>query len=102
MAHPPKSLRSLRDLGVFEITWPDGNSYQLPFQFLRGRCPCANCVDEMTGVRTLDLKSVPTNVRPTSIGFSGNYALKIDWSDNHNSGIYTWNRLMELSRAENR
>ena len=102
MIAPPTNIRSISEESVLELTWPDGTVARLPFYSLRCACPCAGCVDEMTGVRTLDLKSVPTNVRPTSIGFSGNYALKIDWSDNHNSGIYTWNRLMELSRAENR
>jgi DUF971 family protein len=99
MSLPPTNIRSLSDESTLELTWPDGSVAKLPFYALRCACPCASCVDEMTGLRTLDPKSVPTDVRPTSIGFSGNYALKIEWSDRHNSGIYTWERLQELSRA---
>jgi DUF971 family protein len=32
------------------------------------------------------------------LGFSGNYALKISWSDGHDTGLYTWDLLQELAR----
>jgi DUF971 family protein len=30
----------------------------------------------------------------------GNYAIKIDWSDGHNTGIYTYERLWEMCGCE--
>lgn len=93
---PPRNIRALKSEGALEITWPDGPVARLPFHYLRCECPCAGCVDEMTGLRTLDVEGVPRDVHPTSIGFSGNYALKIEWSDGHGSGLYTWSRLREL------
>jgi DUF971 family protein len=99
MISPPTNIRSISEQSVLELTWPDGSVARLPYFTLRCACPCAGCVDEMTGLRTLDPDDVPSDVRPLSIGFSGNYALKIEWSDGHNSGIYTWDRLGELSRA---
>jgi len=32
-----------------------------------------------------------------SVELAGNYALKLDWSDGHNSGIYGWEYLRNLS-----
>ncbi len=93
---PPQSLRALKEAGILEITWLDGMVGRLPFKFVRCECPCAQCIDEITGVRTLRPESIPDDVRPVELGYSGNYALKIVWSDNHSSGIYTWDRLRRL------
>ncbi len=32
------------------------------------------------------------------MSFTGNYALKIVWSDGHSTGLYTWDLLAELAR----
>ena len=95
-AQPPKNIRAIGDERVIEITWHDGTVHRLAFRFLRCECPCAGCVDEMTGIRRLDVEAAPDDVRPTAISFSGNYALKIIWSDGHDSGLYTWERLRSL------
>ena len=93
---PPQSLRALKDAGIFEIAWPDGLKGRLPFKLVRYECPCAQCIDEITGVRVLRPESIADDIRPMELGYSGNYALKIVWSDNHSSGIYTWDRLRKL------
>ena len=98
-ALPPKNIRAISDQRLLEITWHDGSIHRLPFRFLRCECPCAGCVDEMTGLLRLDVEAVPDDVRPTAISFSGNYALKIIWSDGHDSGLYTWERLYNLGQA---
>ena len=48
MALSPQNLRAIRADRVFEITWQDGVTVQIPFRYLRGRCPCAGCVNEFT------------------------------------------------------
>ncbi len=96
MAETPTDIRALRDDGVLEISWPGGGMHRLPFTFLRGECPCAACVDENTGIRTLDIDSIPHDIQPTAMEFTGNYALKIAWSDGHDTGLYTWKNLNRL------
>lgn len=96
MTSPPTNIRVLNDERAVEIHWPDGLVRRLPFKFLRGRCPCAGCVDEMTGIRTLDVESIPPTIKPESLSVSGNYALKILWDDRHDTGLYTWEYLREL------
>jgi DUF971 family protein len=95
----PTALRAHRDSREFEVTWPDGLSVRLPFRRVRGECPCATCIDEITGARLLDANTIPADIAPTELGYSGNYAVKITWSDGHNTGIYTWDRWRWLSET---
>ena len=57
---------------------------------------CAGCVDEMTGVRTLDVNAVTDDIAITDMQLVGNYALKFVFSDGHDTGIYSWDRLYEM------
>ena len=67
---------------------------------LRLACPCAACVEEMSGRALLDPASVPLDVAPVSIGGIGNYALAVGFTDGHATGIYSWARLRGLQAAE--
>jgi len=61
---------------------------------LRLSCPCAECVEEMSGKPLLQPESVPLDIRPLSVGLVGSYGLKVNWSDGHGTGIYTFERLL--------
>jgi ATP-binding protein involved in chromosome partitioning len=78
------------------IEWSDGVASELAPRALRLLCPCAGCVDEMTGVRTLRPETVDEGVHPTAIHYVGRYALQIVWSDGHSTGIYTWEYLRDM------
>jgi ATP-binding protein involved in chromosome partitioning len=70
------------------ITWDDDHQSVYPARALRLACRCAACVEEMSGVPLLDPKTVPENIRARAIRVVGQYALNIDWSDNHSTGLY--------------
>ena len=93
MSPAPQSLRALKDVGMLEIAWSDGAVYRLPFKLVRSECPCAQCIHEITGERILKPEWIPDDIHPTELGYSGNYALRVVWSDGHASGIFTWERL---------
>jgi len=57
---------------------------------LRRNCPCAGCVDEMTGERTLRDDSVDPEVRILEIARVGRYALQLGFSDGHATGLFTY------------
>ena len=95
----PSDIRALREQGVLNIVWND-RQVDLPFVYLRGQCACAHCVNEWTGERILDLASVPADISVEKMELVGSYAVRILWSDGHNSGLYTWERLRELSTPE--
>jgi len=99
MVHPPEQIKALRNEGVLEVLWAPGRLRRYPFKFLRCECPCAACVNEFTGERILNPETIPETIVPTGVSFSGNYALKIQWADGHNTGIYTWEQLQKLADA---
>lgn len=99
MTEAPTKIRALQSQGVLELGWSDGNAFQLPYKFLRGQCPCAGCVNEMTGERMIDVDAIPDSIQPLKLEYCGNYALKIDWNDGHNTGLFTWERLHALCRS---
>jgi ATP-binding protein involved in chromosome partitioning len=83
-----------------EIAWADGRVGALEVRALRLACACAVCVDEWSGRGRLDPTGVPEDVHPVRIHPVGRYAIQIDWSDGHQSGIYPFERLRELMDAQ--
>lgn len=93
----PAGLRR-RDPRTLSIRWMDGHVDDLDVRDLRLACPCALCVEEMSGQALLNPASVPTDVLPRKITSVGTYAVIIDWSDGHGTGIYTYGYLRGLGR----
>ena len=93
----PTDIRALSDERVLAVTWGD-RKVDFPFVFLRGQCVCAMCVNEWTGEAILDPATIPENIAIETMELVGSYALRINWTDGHNSGLFTWERLQELSR----
>lgn len=86
--------------GELGIAWSDDRESYHPAFELRCACRCASCVDELTGRRLLDASDVPRDVRALEIHPVGNYGISIVWSDGHQTGIYTFERLRELAGLE--
>jgi len=95
----PSRIRFLTAEGLLLLEWAEGPSYRIPFRALRQLCPCAACVSETTGQRVLNPDSVSADIRPTSVDYSGSYALKITWNDAHDTGLFTWEYLDEIGTA---
>ncbi len=84
------------------ITWSDGHRSTYSWQSLRINCPCAACKGEF-GYRPprLTAQNIPATIRSMSMGRVGAYALRFSWSDNHDTGLYTFNYLRnELCECE--
>jgi ATP-binding protein involved in chromosome partitioning len=103
VSDPHEALRTtataIRQSGPRElaIDWADGGESRFPVRELRLACGCAHCVDEWTGAERLDPDSVPEDVHPVKVESVGRYAIQIEWSDGHASGIYPFARLRELT-----
>lgn len=80
------------------ITWNREESYKIPYLDIRFYCPCAGCVDENSGERTVVKADLQTSVRPTQVHVVGRYAIQFHWSDGHNTGMYHFDRLYELCK----
>lgn len=93
--HVPVSI-ALRPDGV-HIEWEDGEYSRLEYRELRGSCPCATCIHEMTGKRIVGPDEVPHNVEALDYMLVGQYATQFLWSDAHDTGIYPYNLLRRLA-----
>ena len=94
----PQNIRAQRESLLLELDWDDGIHHAIPFFFVRENCQCAACVDENTGRRILDPATLPADVQPVAMSLTGNYALKVKWSDGHDTGLFTWEHLRELGQ----
>ncbi|HZZ26420.1 MAG TPA: DUF971 domain-containing protein [Pirellulales bacterium] len=84
------------------IHWSDGGLRQYSFRELRDACPCATCREKRSAVpEAANLLPVlsASEARPLQIAKMepvGNYAYSIEFSDGHNTGIYTLDLLRQL------
>jgi DUF971 family protein len=74
--------------GEIGIVWKDGHESYYAARDLRCLCPCAACVDEVTGRRILDPATVPADLQPRLWNGVGHYGVQFVWSDGHSTGIY--------------
>ena len=78
------------------IVWNDRKRSTFEMRALRLSCPCAVCVNEWTGKKMLNPADVPEDVRPLRIFSVGRYAMGVEWSDGHSTGIYGYDYLRRL------
>ena len=103
--HPPLLMPNpleIKKTGASEITvrWDDGHVSVFSIKYLRSECMCANCVSEVTGLRILDPRTVADDLTVLSAEHVGRYGIKFMFSDRHDDGIYTWERLRELCKCD--
>ncbi len=91
----PIGLRR-HDPRTLAVLWEDGLSHRIDVRDLRLSCHCALCIDEMSGRKLMDPSKIRADVSPRLISSVGNYALGIDWSDGHSSGLYSFELLRSL------
>ena len=93
-----------------EIDWADGHRCVYTVAYLRSLCPCAQCKLVREGKDPHQIAPAPAKkplltilpgnyakpLAALSAEMVGNYALRIDWSDAHGSGIYSFQYLREI------
>lgn len=78
------------------VSWDDGRQFGYGARALRVACPCAGCVDEWSGKRTVDESTVKPGLMIQSAEETGRYAVQLTFSDTHATGIYSWDYLHAL------
>jgi DUF971 family protein len=84
---------------LLRIQWKDGTVTEHAARDLRINCPCAGCVEESTGRRTLDPATVKADILLLGSELVGRYGLSFMWSDGHKTGIFSWHYLTALAAA---
>ncbi len=81
---------------TLEITFDDGNTFELSSEFLRVYSPSAEVRGHGPGEEKLQLNK--ENVVIEDIEPVGNYAIKLVFSDKHDSGLYSWDLLYDYGK----
>jgi len=88
------------DQGTLRILWDDSHESRYAYAELRQVCPCATCREQRAQRQQNPFQVLPTvttrEVEPVHLSTVGNYALNIEWSDGHRTGIYPWDMLRAL------
>jgi DUF971 family protein len=79
---------------VLEITFDDGSTFKLPFEFLRVYSPSAEVRGHGPGQEVLQVGK--RDVMISDLRSVGHYAIQPVFSDGHDSGIFAWDYLYEL------
>jgi len=77
-----------------EISFDDGNRFELPYEYLRVYSPSAEVRGHGKGQEKLQVGK--KNVAIDHIEPVGSYAVCLFFSDQHNTGIYSWDYLYDL------
>ncbi len=80
------------------LSFADGQSGELPIEYLRVFSPSAEVRGHGVGQETLVAGKRFVNLK--SIEPSGNYAIKLIFDDGHDSGLYTWEYLYQLAHDQ--
>jgi DUF971 family protein len=91
----PTGLTVRKQSRVLEMEFDDGTSFSLPFELLRVCSPSAEVRGHGPGQETL--QTGQRNVEITGIEPIGNYAIKPLFSDDHDTGIFSWDYLHHLA-----
>ena len=94
MSATPVEIILRKKLGLITVTFDDGSSFDLPFEYLRVLSPSKEVQGH--GSDRGILQVAKQNVQVTSVAPIGNYAVRLFFDDGHHTGLYTWKYLYEL------
>ena len=100
----PEHIAISKSKGI-KIDWKDGHHSDYGLTYLRDHCPCASCTGAHgTPPRQPEASNPFQMYKPTlkMLGVEpvGNYAIRINWSDGHNSGIYSYEHFRRICSCE--
>lgn len=94
----PEELKLHQRSGILEISYEDGTRFELPAEYLRVHSPSA----EVQGHSPEEavLQHGKKHVKIKDLQPQGNYAVRIAFTDGHDSGIFSWNYLYDLGQNQ--
>jgi DUF971 family protein len=92
----PSEIKLHQKSRRLELIYAEGESYALDFEYLRVYTPSAEARGHGPGQETL--QTGKRNVDIERIEPVGTYALRLVFSDGHDSGLYSWDLLYNLGK----
>lgn len=90
----PTEIKLHQKSRLLEVSFSDGKTFQFSCEFLRVHSPSAEVRGHGPGQETL--QTGKKNVDITNIEPVGNYAIKLTFSDGHDTGLYSWDILHDF------
>src|SRR5271166_6847192 len=92
----PTELRLQKDRKTLVVSFDNGQSFELPAEYLRVRSPSA----EVQGHSPAERRVVAgkRDVQILELNPVGNYAVRLVFDDLHSTGIFSWEYLFELGQ----
>ena len=94
----PAEIKLHQASRVLELAYADGTRFQLPCEFLRVYSPSAEVRGHGPGQEVLQIGK--REVQIVTIEPVGTYAIKLTFSDGHDTGLYSWDYLYEIGRNQ--
>jgi DUF971 family protein len=89
----PVEIKLHRKSRILEISFNDGQTFRFPCEFLRVYSPSAEVRGHGAGQETLQTGKKEVNIN--HIEPVGYYAIQLNFSDGHNTGLYSWDLLYD-------
>jgi len=90
----PTEIQLHQKSRILEVAFDDGLRFEFPCEFLRVYSPSAEVVGHGPGTEVLQVGKEDVNI--SAIEPVGNYAVRLVFDDNHDSGLYSWEHLHDL------
>lgn len=87
----PVEIKLHKQSRLLDILFSDGKLFQLSCEFLRVHSPSAEVSGHQPGQEILQTGKKYVNIK--HIEPVGNYAIQLNFTDGHNTGIYSWDLL---------
>ncbi len=80
------------------IDWKDGHHSQFDLRYLRDHCPCATCAGThgTPPAAANPFQMFQPALKILEVEPVGNYAIRLKWSDGHNTGIYSYEHFRRI------
>jgi DUF971 family protein len=89
----PEEIRLAKSKRLLDVKFDNGKSFSLSAELLRVESPSAEVQGHGPGQKTTPVGN--RDILISSIEPVGNYAIRIGFSDGHNTGIFSWNTLYD-------
>src|SRR5262245_53668581 len=94
----PTEIKLHQASKAMEISFADGTSFRLSYEFLRVYSPSAEVRGHGPGQETLQAGKRAVTI--TEVEPVGHYAIRPKFSDGHDTGIYSWEYLYDLGARQ--
>ena len=94
----PTEIKLHRSSRILEVTFADGQVFKLSCELLRVYSPSAEVRGHGPGQEILQVGKRDVGI--DAVEPVGTYAVKLVFSDGHDTGLYTWGSLHELGSKQ--